>query len=83
MLAEEMSYTSLARYAVHTLFLELASKTSPVQSEQCQVLHLKVSHAIRLMQQTTKRLEIYTNTIDEMLKIKLPKPKKQTDLMIR
>lgn len=44
---------------------------------------LKISHAMRLMQQTTKRPEIHTNTIDEILKIKLPKPKEQADLMIR
>ncbi len=44
---------------------------------------LKISHAIRLMQQSTKRPELYTNTIEEVLKITLPKPKEQADLMIR
>lgn len=44
---------------------------------------LKISHAIRLMQQSTRRPELYTNTIDEILKIELPKPKEQADLIIR
>ncbi len=44
---------------------------------------LKISHAIRLMQQSTRRPELYTDTVQEILKIKLPKPKEQADLMIR
>ena len=43
----------------------------------------KISHAIRTMQHNTKRVEIYTNTIDEILKRPLPSPREQADFLIR
>ena len=44
---------------------------------------VKISHAIRLMQQVKKYPELYTNTIEEILNRPLPKPREQADLFIR
>lgn len=43
----------------------------------------KISHAIRMMQQVKRHPELYTNTVDEILKRPLPKPREQADLFIR
>ena len=43
----------------------------------------KISHAIRLMQQVKKQPELYTNTVEAILKRPLPKPHEQADLFIR
>jgi len=43
----------------------------------------KISHALRSMQQLNKGAELYTNTVDEILKRPLPSPKEQADLLIR
>lgn len=43
----------------------------------------KISHALRTMQQTNKGAELYTNTVQEILKRPLPRPKEQADLLIR
>lgn len=43
----------------------------------------KISHAIRTMRQANKGAELYTNTIDEVLKRPLPSPREQTDLFVR
>ncbi len=43
----------------------------------------KISHALRTMQQVNKGAELYTNTIDEILKRPLPSPREQADLFIR
>lgn len=43
----------------------------------------KISHALRTMQQTNKGAELYTNTVHEILKRPLPRPKEQADLLIR
>ncbi len=45
--------------------------------------NIKISHAIRLMQQSNKGAELLTNTIDEILKNPLPKPREQADIFIR
>lgn len=43
----------------------------------------KISHAIRLMQNVKSSPELYTNTVEEILKRPLPKPREQADLFIR
>jgi hypothetical protein len=43
----------------------------------------KISHAIRIMQQTNKGAELNTYTINEILKRPLPTPREQADLLIR
>ncbi len=43
----------------------------------------KISYAIRLMQNAKDCPELYTNTVDEILKRSLPKPREQADLFIR
>jgi len=43
----------------------------------------KISHAIRLMQQTQEWPELDTNTVKEILKRPLPKPHEQADIFIR
>lgn len=43
----------------------------------------KISHAIRMMQQVKRFPELYTNTVEEILKRPLPKPREQADLFIR
>jgi len=43
----------------------------------------KISHALRTMQQMNKGAELYTNTIDEILKRPLPSPREQADLFVR
>ena len=43
----------------------------------------KISHAIRLMQQNNDGAELYSYTIDEILKRSLPSPQEQSDLLIR
>lgn len=43
----------------------------------------KISHALRTMQQVNKGAELYTNTIDEILKRPLPSPREQADLFVR
>lgn len=43
----------------------------------------KISHAIRMMQQVNQGAELYTNTVDEILKRPLPTPREQADLLIR
>jgi len=43
----------------------------------------KISHALRTMQEINRGAELYTNTIDEILKRPLPSPKEQADLLIR
>lgn len=45
--------------------------------------NVKISHAIRLMQQSNKGAELLTNTVDEILKKPLPKPSEQADIFIR
>lgn len=44
---------------------------------------LKISHAIRSMQKSKKTPEIYSDTIEELLKHPFPSPKEQADLLIR
>ena len=39
----------------------------------------KISHAIRLMQESNKGAELYTSTIGELQEKSLPKPKEQAD----
>ncbi|MCH8079800.1 MAG: hypothetical protein IIA06_08495 [Proteobacteria bacterium] len=43
----------------------------------------KISHAIRMMQQVKRNPELYSNTVEEILKRPLPKPREQADLFIR
>lgn len=43
----------------------------------------KISHALRTMQQTNKRAELHTRTVEEILKRPLPTPREQADLFIR
>lgn len=43
----------------------------------------RISHAIRRMQETNKAAELYTTTIDAILKQPLPRPREQADLLIR
>lgn len=43
----------------------------------------KISHALRTMQEINKGAELYTNTIEEILKRPLPSPKEQADLLLR
>ena len=43
----------------------------------------KISHALRTMQQMNKGAELYTNTVDEILKRPLPSPREQADLFVR
>jgi len=43
----------------------------------------KISHTLWRMQQENKGAELYTNTIEEILKKDLPKPREQADLLIR
>lgn len=45
--------------------------------------NIKISHAIRLMQQSSKGAELYTTTVDEILEKPLPKPREQADIFIR
>ena len=41
--------------------------------------NIKISHAIRLMQESNKGVELYTTTVDKVLESSLPKPKEQAD----
>jgi len=43
----------------------------------------KISYALRSMQQLNRGAELYTDTVDEILKRPLPSPKEQADLFIR
>ncbi|MFA5353809.1 MAG: hypothetical protein WC291_06235 [Thermodesulfovibrionales bacterium] len=43
----------------------------------------KISHALRTMQHTNTTTELYTNTVEQILKHPLPTPKEQADLFIR
>lgn len=43
----------------------------------------KISHALRTMQQMNKGVELHTNTVDEVLRRPLPRPREQADLLIR
>ncbi|RLB07288.1 MAG: hypothetical protein DRG59_06605 [Deltaproteobacteria bacterium] len=43
----------------------------------------KLSHALRTMQLIKRGAELYTNTVNEILKRPLPKPREQADLLIR
>lgn len=43
----------------------------------------KISHALRTMQQVNKGTELYTTTVDAILKQSLPRPREQADLLIR
>ena len=45
--------------------------------------NIKISHAIRLMQQNNIGAELYTTTIDEILNNPLPNPQEQSDIFIR
>lgn len=44
---------------------------------------IKISHAIRTMQHVNKGAELYTSTIDAILKQRMPRPQEQADLFIR
>jgi len=43
----------------------------------------KISHALRTMQQVNKGAELYTNTVEAILKRPLPSPREQADLFVR
>lgn len=43
----------------------------------------KISHALRSMQQVNEGAELYTTTVEEVLKRPLPSPSEQADLLIR
>lgn len=43
----------------------------------------KISHALRTMQQINRGAELYTTTVDAILKQPLPRPREQADLLIR
>lgn len=43
----------------------------------------KIGHAIRTMQRESKGAELYTNTVEAILRQSLPRPKEQADLLVR
>jgi hypothetical protein len=43
----------------------------------------KISHALRMMQRIDEGAELYTTTVEEILKRPLPKPREQADLLVR
>lgn len=43
----------------------------------------KLSHAIRAMQQVNEGAELYTTTLDAILRQSLPRPREQADLLLR
>ncbi len=57
--------------------------TLPYTHQEHKEAAAKISHALRTMQQTNEGAELYTNTVQEILKRPLPRPKEQADLLIR
>lgn len=61
-----------------TALVDLADKLREKRENRA-----KLSHAIRQMQESGSIPWIYTNTVDEILKRPLPKPREQADLLLR
>ena len=57
--------------------------TLPATRDKNPKASAKLSHALRMMQQANRGAEMYTNTVEEVLKRPLPKPKEQADILLR
>ena len=65
------------------MFSRSLAVTMPHYLEANKDASTKISHAIRMMQQVNRVPELYTNTVEEILKRPLPKPREQADIFIR